>query len=187
MGTFDALDKAKKAAERASQTAKEAKDQAAVKAAEIRDLTVAKAQEASGLAADVRGQAAAKVDGWKHALAEKAIEIKDAALENVKEIANDLNAYLPALGEAGYTLHDVSVEVGIAPKFVATFGARPDITEENIETVIAAHADAKLVAVILRALYGAYKLQNSIKIAGMKPHGIALTLGLAPSVAVKFA
>jgi hypothetical protein len=187
MGTFDALDKAKKVAERASQTAKDAKDQAAVKAAGIRDLTVSKAQEASGLAAEVRDQAAAKMDGWKHALTEKAIEIKDAALENVKEIANDLNAYLPALGEAGYTLHDVSVEVGITPKLVATFASRPDITEEKIEAVIAAHHDVKLVAVILRALYGAYKLQNAINIAGMKPQGIAMSIGIAPSVAVKFA
>jgi hypothetical protein len=60
MGTLDALDKAKKVAE-------QARDQAAVTAAGIRDLTVSKAQEASGLASDVRGQAAAMVDELKDA------------------------------------------------------------------------------------------------------------------------
>jgi hypothetical protein len=179
MGTLDALDKAKKVAE-------QARDQAAVTAAGIRDLTVSKAQEASGLASDVRGQAAAMVDELKDALGEKIADVKDAALESVKRIAEDLNGYLPALGEAGYTLQEVSAEIGIAPKLLATFAARPDITQERIDVVIAEHADAKVLAVILRALYGAYKLQNSIDVAGMKPHGIVLTLGVTPSVAVKF-
>ena len=186
MGTFDALDKAKKAAERASQTAKEAKDQAAVKAAEIRDLTVSKAHEASVLAAEVRDQAAAKVDNWKDAVVDKLIGVKDAALDGVKQLTEDLNAYLPAISEAGYTLKDVSVEVGIIPVIQATFTARPDITEERIQDVMVKHADGKVLPVILRALYGAYKLQNTINIAGMKPHGIMLSLGVAPFVAVKF-
>jgi hypothetical protein len=165
MGTLDALDKAKKVAE-------QARDQAAVTAAGILDLTVSKAQEASDLASDVRGQAAAKVDELKGALGEKFAEVKDAALASVQQIAKDLNGYLPALGEAGYTLQELSAEVGI--------------TQEGIDTVIAENADNKILAVILRALYGAYKLQNSIDVAGMKPHGIELNLGLTPSVAVKF-
>jgi hypothetical protein len=179
MGTLDALDKAKKVAE-------QARDQAAVTAAGILDLTVSKAQEASDLASDVRGQAAAKVDELKGALGEKFAEVKDAALASVQQIAKDLNGYLPALGEAGYTLQELSAEVGITPHILATFVARPDITQEGIDTVIAEHADNKILAVILRALYGAYKLQNSIDVAGMKPHGIELNLGLTPSVAVKF-
>jgi hypothetical protein len=175
MGTLDALDKAKKVA-----------DQAAVTAAGILDRTVSKAQEASDLASDVRGQAAAKVDELKDALAGKIAEVKDAAFASVQQIAKDLNGYLPALGEAGYTLHEVSAEIGIVPKIDACFIARPDITQERIDAVIAQHADSKVLAVILRALYGAYKLQNSIDVAGMKPHGIMLTLGVTPSVAVKF-
>ena len=179
MGTLDALDKAKKVAE-------QARDQAAVTAAGIRDLTVSKAQEASELASDVRGQAVAKVDELKDALAEKIADVKDAALASAQQLAKDLNGYLPALGEAGYTIQEVSAEIGITPHILATFVARRDITQERIDAVIAEHADNKVLAVILRALYGAYKLQNSIDVAGMKPHGIVLTLGVTPSVAVKF-
>lgn len=186
MGNFDAFDKAKKAAERASQTALGVKEQAASKAAGIRDLTVSKAQEATSLASDVRGQAAAKVAGWKDVLADKVAEVKGAAFENVRGMVDDLNAYLPALGEAGYTLKEVSVEVGITPKVVAMFAARPDITQESVDAVIAEHAEAKVVVTILRALYAAYRMQNGINIAGMKPLGIALEIGVTPAVAVKF-
>ena len=175
MGTLDALDKAKKVAE-------QARDQASATAAGIRDLTVS----ASELASDVRGQATAKVDELKDALGEKIAEIKEAAFERVKRIAEELNGYLPALSEAGYTLQEVSAEIGITPKIDAAFVARPDITQERIDDVIAEHADNKFLAVILRTLFGAYKLQNSIDVAGMKPHGIVLTLGVTPSVAVKF-
>ena len=186
MGTFDAIDKAKKAAERASQTALDVKEHAAAKAAGIRDLTVSKAEAASSLAAEVRGQAAAKMGGWKDALVEKIADVKDAAFDNVKQMVDDLNAYLPAIKEAGYTLTEVSVEVGLTPKVVSTFAARPDITQERIDAVIAERPDAKITAAILRSLFAAYKLQNAINIAGMKPHGIALEIGLTPSVAVKF-
>ena len=168
MGTFDALDMAKKAAELASQTALGVKDQA------------------SGLAAGVREQTAAKVSGFKDLLVGKIAEVKDSALSGIEEMVDDINLHLPALGEAGYTLHEVAVEIGLTPKIVATFGSQPDITQERIDAVIAAHQEAKVTIALLRALFTAYKLQKSIKIAGMTPHGIELEIGLTPSVVVKF-
>jgi hypothetical protein len=99
MGNFDALDKAKKAAERASQTALGVRDQAALKVGGIKDLLVG-----------------------------KIADIKDAALSSVKEMVDDLNAHLPALREAGYALTEVSVELGIPPKVVATFVAQAAAT-----------------------------------------------------------
>jgi hypothetical protein len=162
MANFDALNKAKKAAELATQSA-------------------------SDLAVGMRDQAAAKVGGLKDLMVGKIAEVKDAAVSSVKEMVADLNARLPALGEAGYALSGVSVELGIPPKVVATFTAQSEITEERIETVIEQHQDAKVTVALLRALYGAYKLQNGIQIAGMKPRGIELEIGVAPSVNVKFA
>jgi hypothetical protein len=169
MGTFDALDKAKKAAELASQTALGVKD------------------HASGLAAGARDQAAATVGGLKDLLVEKIADVKDAATSGVKEMVEGLSLHLPALGEAGYTLGEVSVELGIPPKVIATFASQPDITQERVDAVIAEHREAKVTIAILRALFTASRLQNGIKIAGMTPRGIALELGLVPSVIVKFA
>jgi len=39
---------------------------------------------------------------------------------------------------------------------------------------------------LLKALYGAYKLQRSIRIAGMSPLDIELELGVTPAAIVRF-
>ena len=187
MSSFDALSKAKKAAELATQTAKGVKDHAATKAVEMRDLTVSKAQEASDMAVAMRDQAATKVGGLKDLLVGKVADVKDAALSGIADMVADLNTRLPALREAGYTLNELSVQLGLPPKVVATFAAQPGITEERIEAVMEEHKEAKVTIALLRALYGAYKLQSALQIAGMKPRGIALEIGVTPAVEVKFA
>jgi hypothetical protein len=114
-------------------------------------------------------------------------DIKEAALSKVREVVDDLNVHLPALREAGYTLSELAVELGLTPKVVATFTSQPDISQERVDAVIDQHKEAKAMIALLRALFSAYKLQNGLHIVGMKPRGIALEIGLVPAVVVKFA
>src|SRR5262249_27561835 len=107
MAQFDALSKAKKAAEQAAQAAAGIKESAASRAGDLKDK-----------------------------LAGKVAEIKDAALVGIRDVVDDLNQHLPALREAGYTLTHVAVEVGIAPKVKATFTSAPDISEERIDAIV---------------------------------------------------
>jgi len=104
-----------------------------------------------------------------------------------KDLVDDFNAHLPALREAGYTVSEVAVELGLMPKMIATFSSAPDISQERIDAVVEEHKEAKMTVALLRALHAAYKLQSSIRIAGMAPRGIVLEIGVAPSVVVKFA
>jgi hypothetical protein len=165
MAQFDALTKAKKAAEQAAQAAKEMKENAAAKAE----------------------QASSRMGDWKERLADKVGEIKDTAIAGIKDLTDDLNRRLPALREAGYTLTHVAIEIGLSPKLKATFSAAPDISQERVDAIIEEHKDAKLTVALLRALYGAYKVQSSIRIAGMTPLDIELELGLMPVAIVRFA
>jgi hypothetical protein len=187
MPTFDPLRKARELAEQATQAALEARGQAATRAAEIRDKTTARAEDALGRAAEVRDQAAAKIGDFKELLVGKIVDIKDAALSAVKELVDDLNEHIPALREAGYTLTEVSVDVGLMPKIVASFASAPDISQERIDAVIEEHKEATVTIAMLRALYAAYKLQKSVHLVGMRPRAIALEIGIAPGVVVKFA
>ncbi len=175
MAQFDALNKAKKAAEQAAQAAKGMKEQA-----------MQKSGEAATLAAGVRDQAQARVGDLKERLLGKVAEVKDAAIAGIKDLADDLSQRLPALREAGYTLNHVAFEVGISPKVKATFTAAPDISKERVDAVIEEHKDARVTVALLRALYGAYKLQSSIRIAGMSPLDIELELGVTPAAIVRF-
>src|SRR5215467_8982234 len=126
------------------------------------------------LAADVREQASSRMGELKDRLAGKIADIKEAAITGIKDLTDDLNEHLPALREAGYTLTHVALEIGIAPKVKATFAAAPDISQERVDAVIEEHKEARATVAMLRALNGAYKLQNAIRIAGMKPRDIEL-------------
>ena len=150
-------------------------------------MTVHKAEEAVERAVDAREHAVAKMDGLKICSSANSSKFKDSTVASMKELVDDLNQRLPALREAGYTLAGVSVEIGLIPKVVATFDSADDISEERVEAVIAEHQDAKVTTALLRSLYTAYKLQNAVHIAGMKPRGISLELGLTPAIAVRFA
>jgi hypothetical protein len=165
MPEFDALTRAKKAAEQAAQGMKE---------------------QMATVAADARDQASSKMGELKERVAGTVADVKDAAAAHLKDLADDLNERLPALREAGYTLKQVAFELGVTPSVRATFSAAADISPERIEAVLEEHKDAKLTATLLRVLYGAYKVQTSIHIVGLKPFDIDVELGVTPAAIVRF-
>src|SRR5215471_19219906 len=174
MGTFDPLSKAKQLAEQATQTALEAKEHAAMRAGEIRDMAASKAEEAAALATGLREHTVAKLGDLMEILGGRIADAKGVAFTTIKEMTDDLNKQLPALREAGYAVSEVSVELGLPPKVIATFTCAETISEERFHAVIEEHKEAKVTVLLLRAFYAAHKLQEGIKIAGMKPHAIAL-------------
>jgi hypothetical protein len=48
------------------------------------------------------------------------------------------------------------------------------------------HEDAVLATMLVRTLMSARKLQNATKIGGLRPSGLAVSIGLSPSVVVRF-
>ena len=140
-------------------------------------------QRAATVAQSVTSVASDASDSMKKV----ASDAKDASLEKLRQTIEDFNAALPLIREAGYAVGEVNIGVGLPPKIVATFTAAPDITEEHVNAVIEANADKKLTVLLVKSLLGAWKLQNRIAIAGMKPRGMAVELGLVPSVTIRFA
>jgi hypothetical protein len=187
MGSFDPFETAKHVAAQASQAAREVTGRAASAAAEIGEKAAARVDEAAVLAAGVREQTALHVGGIRELIVGKIVDIKDTALAGIKDLVDDFNQHLPALQEAGYTLSEVAIEVGLGPKVVATFACRPDISQERVNSVIAEHEGAKVTVALLRALFTAYRVQNAIHVVGLKPRGISVEIGLPPAVVVKFA
>jgi len=148
--------------------AREAKSTAAEKA-------IALKEQATSAAADLKDQAAA---GASRAL--------DASLEHVSERIADLNAILPIVRSAGYALTDVSVEIGLTPKLVASFHVTEALTDEETDKVVDAHQDSKLAVMLIRALHRAATLQRGISIGGLKPMATDRAIGLSPVVVIRF-
>jgi hypothetical protein len=123
----------------------------------------------------------------KDQAASTASKLKDVSATKIADTVEDFNAALPVLREAGYMLNSVDIGIGIPPKVSATFIASPDVSPENVERVMAEHADKKLTLLLMKSLYQAWQLQMKLKIAGLKPMGLSVEIGLVPNVTVRFA
>jgi len=164
--------------------AKAARDQAQ---SSVTGLASQATEAAASRAGELKSQVTARAGDLKDQVAAKAGELRDATLAKLAETLDDFNAALPVIREAGYTLSDVSIAVGLPPTVTATFDASSDISREHVEALIAAHAERKFTLLLMRSLYQAWQLQQRINIAGLKPKGLSVELGLIPNVTVKFA
>jgi hypothetical protein len=159
--------------------AKGAKDAAAAKMAEIKDQAVAKA-------GDLKDQAVAAAGDLKDSAAQKFHEAVDASVGKLKESLGDFESALPAVAAIGYTVGTVRIELGVAPKIIATFVAHGPLTAEIVEEVVQKHADKRLAVMLVRTLYQARRLQDSIHIGGLRPTSIGVQIGVLPTVIVDF-
>jgi hypothetical protein len=144
-------------------------------------------EQAASAAAGLKGAVAAKVGDARDLLASGVADLRDASVAKVREALDDFSATLPALREAGYTLTEVSVTMGLPPTIVASFHASTTVSEEGTARVLEENKERTLTVFLVKMLFQAWKLQNSVAIAGMKPRAISVQLGLSPSLVVKFA
>ena len=137
-------------------------------------------------AASLRDQASDLAAGLRERAATLSASVSDATIGRVKAAIADFNAALPVIALAGYTVSEVAVELGIPPKIVANFASAETVPDEQVEEMLKQHEDALLATMLVRALMGARKLQDATKVGGLRPKGLALTMGISPSVVVKF-
>ena len=149
--------------------AKDAKDAVAERAAALKE-------QAGGLASDLKDQAGSAV-----------ASVAAAGLDRAQSTLADLNATLPMLKAAGYTLSGVDVEIGLSPKVQATFTTEgAPLTEERVDEIVRANEDKKLAVVLLKALAAASRMQARVTVGALKPVGLAVQIGLSPAVVIKF-
>jgi hypothetical protein len=170
------LDKARGAIDAAATRATDLREQAA-------DVTSSVTERATST---IRDQTSELALGLRDRAAALSAGVADVALERAKSALADLSAALPILKLAGYTVSDVSVELGLPPKIVASFASGEALPDEQILEMLKEHEDAVLATMLVRTLMSARKLQNATKIGGLRPSGLAVSIGLSPSVVVRF-
>lgn len=131
-------------------------------------------------------QTGALASDLKERVASMSAGVSDVTVDSVKNMLSDFNATLPILKLAGYSVGDISVELGIPPKIVANFSSEEFVSEESIEEMLKQHDNPALASILVRALIRARKLQDSLKVGGLRPRGLALNIGISPSVVIKF-
>lgn len=149
-----------------------------------------KAKDATGAAAEkaalLKERASSMVSNLTDQASVKAGEIFDTGVDQLTQAVADFNATLPIVREAGYALGDMTVEMSISPKIIASFAVTEALSDEQTERIAQDHADSKLAVMIVRTLHRAGKLQSAITVGGLRPMGLSIGIGLSPSVAIKF-
>jgi hypothetical protein len=190
MADFGMLDKAKQMKEQAAQKAAELKEQASNKAGALKESVATSAggmkESVANKAGEMKEAVSVRAGEMKESALQAAADAKEASFNKVKEIIDDFNSALPVIRQAGYTVSEVDIAMGIPPKVSCSVTAAPDLTADRVEAVLAEHADKKFTIVLVKALFQAWKLQNAIHIVGMKPRNMGIELGLIPAVTVKF-
>jgi hypothetical protein len=169
------FEKAKAATDTAAQKAAELRGQASELKGAVADRASSLTEQTRGLASDVRDKAGAL-----------SASLADAAFERANLALGELNATLPILKRAGYTITEVSVQVGVPPKISAVFALAEEVPDDQIEQLLAENAEAKLAALLVHTLVRAHKLEGAMQVGGLRARGIAIDVGLTPSVTIKF-
>jgi hypothetical protein len=141
---------------------------------------------AAGGAAALKGKASSALSSLSEQASSRAQEMLGAGLDQVKGVAADLNAALPIVKLAGYSLQGVTLSASLTPSVVAAFHVDNAITDEHATAIETEHADNKLAVMIIRTLRRASKLQESIAFGSLKPKELSIAIGLSPSVSLRF-
>jgi len=142
---------------------------------------------AAGKAVALKERAASAVSELSEHAAARASEIFGAGFEQVTSSVADFNAALPIVRKAGFSLDGVTLQVSLSPSIQAGFQTAEAITDEQVAAIEAEHGDNKLAIMLVHTLRRAAKLQTAISVGGLKPKGLSVSIGLSPSVSIKFA
>jgi preprotein translocase subunit SecD len=156
------------------------------KARQVQDATAAKAKELSQQAPEFRGKVGGTAAQIKERVTATVTEAMDASFTKVTSLLDDLNAALPVLQEAGYPVDLVEIELGLSPKVNIRFSTKMGVKEDRFNSLIEEHAEHKMTITLLNSLAKAKSLQSRIRVAGCKPKGIEIKIGLMPEVALRF-
>lgn len=120
-------------------------------------------------------------------VAEKIAETSEAAQDKLREKLDELNGLLPAIRELGYTVDAVQVGIGLLPEIgIDVSGLARTMDAATYERVLEEQKENKVISLILKALQTTSSWQQKIHFADMGCDQATITLGLPPSITLKF-
>lgn len=116
---------------------------------------------------------------------EKMGDLKDVGSEKINQLLEDFESAKPHLKKAGFTLTELSVDIGINPVVTPHFKCE-EVKQETIDQVLSEIDSNKIGKNILNMLIKASKMQQKITIQSMRFSGIAVEVGVIPKVQIKY-
>ena len=149
-------------------------------------MNLAKLKDAKGSIENVKGQLG-DLEAKTGEIKKRVDEAKDQAREKVDGMVACLDETLLKIKALGLTLKDFELENGVIPSVRATLQGEIDAVDaKRIDTMIAENESNEVLVTTLKALRMASRYKNRLAIFDLRGVNVDLTLGLPPSVSVRF-
>jgi hypothetical protein len=116
---------------------------------------------------------------------EKFAELKQYGSEKLQETMAAFQSALPALRQAGYTLHEFEIELGLTPKIIAHFMPAPT-HEDAVAKAREALKDNGIGLTMLGVLARAGEVHRQVKAPGFTCAHMEIDVGLLPAVRLRY-
>jgi len=160
-------------------TAKQMQESAAATAKQL-------SPQAPDRAGELRSKAGEGVAQLKEQVSDSLSETMNAGFSKMTGVLDDLNDALPVLQEAGYLVDLFVIELGISPKIAIRFSSKFGVKNERFNELLEEHSQHKMTAMLLNLMSRAKDLQSRVRVAGLKPKGIEIEIGIMPEVSLRF-
>jgi hypothetical protein len=146
-----------------------AMQRAPAKVAELRETVASTAGQFMQMRADVQST----LQGLR-------AEGEDRLTESLREI----DASVEVFGDAGYVIHEVEMELGVAQRLIVHLEKADDVPHAILRQLMGAHQARKTTHAILAALIKAEEMSDRVHLQNLGYHKLTVYVGLAPSVRV---
>lgn len=106
--------------------------------------------------------------------------------EMARTIADDLNELLPAIGNAGYKVQGIDLDVAIPPHIAVHCQLQSEVAEADREALLASLDGRRLATGAIRALFQVADIQKRLVAGSLRPVDVILDLGVNPGVKVRY-
>jgi hypothetical protein len=127
-----------------------------------------------------------RIKGAAKSVKDKVGGLVGGGLDTLKGQVEELSDASPALAQLGYHLAEIDLELGILPRVVVHLGRDQAVTDEAFQAVLANHAEKRTFCILVGLLRQANALVDKVQFKGRCLSGVEVSLGLPPSLKLKY-
>lgn len=111
-------------------------------------------------------------------------EYKLMGTDAAQKIITQLNDSTAIISKSGYELSNIEIDIAVPPSVIIIFQFSRDIDPKEEETLLAEAKDKKILSLVLKALFKANELYNSVKVGNYKLDSVEIGIGFIPDVKI---
>ena len=104
----------------------------------------------------------------------------------VRSVIQDFQSITPLIEQAGYTITDLQIELGIIPKLIPHFLKVKDVDAAEKEAILDSMNNKRLMKMLMHALFKADSFQQNLKMNNYKFKGIEIEIAPIPAVRLNY-